>query len=365
MRRSILVAGAAAVAALGATGAVAATALAGTRPGYEAEAASNILSGSARIDRCEPCSGETRVGWVGYSGRLTFRGVRADAAGPVTVRVTYSSAEQRYARLRVNDGRTMRLRFPATGSPDTTGTLTLRLTLRAGENTLTFGNPYGWAPDFDRLDVGGGGGATPTETVPEPPTSAPTTAPTTTPPATAPTTAPTTAAPTTTPPRTTPPTTAPTTAPTSTAPTSRPPTSTPPVGPGPFAADEAEVVKLVNAERAAAGCGPMTVDSRLTQAARLHSQDMAAKGYFSHTSQDAARTEFGARITRAGYRFGRAAENIAKGQRTPADVMRSWMGSTGHRANILNCDLRHIGVGVAADASGTRIWTQDFASPLY
>lgn len=128
------------------------------------------------------------------------------------------------------------------------------------------------------------------------------------------------------------------------------------------AALEAEVTRLVNAERTVTGCHPLTVDNRLGNAARKHSTDMAVNNYFSHTSQDGS--DFTARITREGYTWSGVGENIAKGQHTPADVMNSWMNSPGHRANILNCGLRDIGVGVAADSEGTLLWTQDFGSQL-
>jgi uncharacterized protein YkwD len=89
---------------------------------------------------------------------------------------------------------------------------------------------------------------------------------------------------------------------------------------------------------------------------------MAARGYFSHTTPEGV--AFSTRITSAGYRWSGAGENIAKGQRTPADVMTSWMNSAGHKANILNCGFKNIGVGVVADAQGSLVWTQNFASPL-
>ena len=63
--------------------------------------------------------------------------------------------------------------------------------------------------------------------------------------------------------------------------------------------------------------------------------------------------DFATRITNAGYRWSGAGENIAKGQRTPQDVMTSWMNSSGHKANILNCKFKNIGVGVAADTRGS------------
>lgn len=120
---------------------------------------------------------------------------------------------------------------------------------------------------------------------------------------------------------------------------------------------ENEVVRLTNAERAAAGCGPVTVDERLRTAARGHSQDMADNGYFSHTSLD-GRSPFD-RMRNAGYPNG-AAENIAYGYRTPAEVMNGWMNSEGHRRNLLNCSYVAIGVGLAYSSSGRPYWTQNF-----
>jgi uncharacterized protein YkwD len=124
---------------------------------------------------------------------------------------------------------------------------------------------------------------------------------------------------------------------------------------------EAQVVTLVNQERAKAGCAALTADSRLTAAARGHSQDMAQRNYFDHNTPDGV-TPW-TRITNAGYRFSSAAENIAEGQPTPAAVMDAWMNSSGHRANILNCNLRNIGVGLAYNAKHTPYWTQDFGTP--
>ncbi len=126
---------------------------------------------------------------------------------------------------------------------------------------------------------------------------------------------------------------------------------------------EAAVFMIVNQERAkVAGCKPLTVDSRLTLAARRHSADMAARGYFDHTTPEGV--AFATRITRAGYRWSTAGENIAKGQQTAASVMRAWMNSPGHRANILNCKYRNIGVGLAYSPRREPVWTQDFATPL-
>ncbi|HWU10731.1 MAG TPA: sigma-70 family RNA polymerase sigma factor, partial [Streptomyces sp.] len=122
-----------------------------------------------------------------------------------------------------------------------------------------------------------------------------------------------------------------------------------------------EVIALVNAERAEAGCGPVSGDSLLAKAASGHSADMVRRDYFSHTSPEG--TDPGARITATGYRWSTYGENIAKGQRTAAAVMDSWMNSDGHRANILNCAFKEIGVG-RKDSSGGPVWTQNFAAAL-
>ena len=84
---------------------------------------------------------------------------------------------------------------------------------------------------------------------------------------------------------------------------------------------------------------------------------MALRNYFSHTSLD-GRSPWD-RIEAQGYTAG-SGENIAAGQSTPAAVMDAWMKSTGHRANILNCSSRAIGVGIGRGGSYGTYWTQDF-----
>ncbi|MGF7235729.1 MAG: CAP domain-containing protein [Frankia sp.] len=123
----------------------------------------------------------------------------------------------------------------------------------------------------------------------------------------------------------------------------------------------AQVVTLTNAQRATAGCPALTLDGRLTAAAEAHSVDMAVHNYFGHNSQ-VGTTPF-QRMVAAGYNFTVAAENIAAGQTTPAAVMAAWMASPGHRANILNCALRQIGVGFASGGTYGSYWTQDFGTP--
>ncbi|QYC41644.1 Cysteine-rich secretory protein family protein [Nonomuraea coxensis DSM 45129] len=122
---------------------------------------------------------------------------------------------------------------------------------------------------------------------------------------------------------------------------------------------ENEVVRLTNAERAKGGCGPLTHDARLRQAAFGHSADMAKNDYFEHDSQDGR--DMVDRIKATGFTGSAWAENIAMGQRTAAEVVEGWMNSDGHRRNIMNCSYTHIGVGAARNGQGQLYWTQDFA----
>ncbi|MEV7504099.1 CAP domain-containing protein [Streptomyces sp. NPDC093018] len=119
----------------------------------------------------------------------------------------------------------------------------------------------------------------------------------------------------------------------------------------------AQIVQLVNAERAKAGCRPLTLNAKLTKAAQEHSADMAAHQNMSHTGSDGS--DPGTRITQAGYTWSAYGENVAYGYSTAAEVMAGWMASPGHRANILNCGYQEIGVGLAQPGS---YWTQDFGT---
>ena len=125
---------------------------------------------------------------------------------------------------------------------------------------------------------------------------------------------------------------------------------------------EAEVIRLVNIERSKKGLQALKADWEISRVARYKSQDMINKKYFSHTSP-----RYGSpfkMLETFGIRFSSAGENIAYGQQTPAAVMKSWMNSSGHRANILSPSYTHIGVGLAKSSSGVCYWTQMFTKPL-
>lgn len=112
---------------------------------------------------------------------------------------------------------------------------------------------------------------------------------------------------------------------------------------------------LLNARRARQGLRPLRLSRRLSAASRRHSRHMARRNYFSHTSLGGA--DFVDRIQRTGYLRGArrwtVGENIAWGtgsRSTPRSIVRAWMHSSGHRANILSGSFRQIGVGVAYGA---------------
>ena len=118
---------------------------------------------------------------------------------------------------------------------------------------------------------------------------------------------------------------------------------------------EQEVIRLVNEIRAENGLKALTYDWELSRVARYKSQDMKDNKYFSHTSPVYG-TPF-QMIKNFGISYRSAGENIAKGYSTPQAVVNSWMNSSGHRANILNANYTHIGVGYVA---GGNYWTQMF-----
>ena len=96
-----------------------------------------------------------------------------------------------------------------------------------------------------------------------------------------------------------------------------------------------------------AAAPPLRLDTDLGRAARRHARDMARHDYFDHTGRSGSTPASRARA--AGYR-GTTSENIAAGYRRPAQVMRAWLASPGHCANIMSRSNRHLGAGYAYDA---------------
>lgn len=118
---------------------------------------------------------------------------------------------------------------------------------------------------------------------------------------------------------------------------------------------EQQVFDLTNKERTKNGLPALKVDYELSKVAREKSRDMAANNYFDHNSPTYG-SPFDMMKT-YGINYRSAGENIAKGQRTPEEVVNAWMNSEGHRANILNGSFTHIGVGYVEQGNH---WTQQF-----
>jgi uncharacterized YkwD family protein len=142
-------------------------------------------------------------------------------------------------------------------------------------------------------------------------------------------------------------------------PTSQPePTPTP--NPSPVAgmtAEEQQMVDLVNQERTSRGLKALTVDMRLVKLARMKSQDMIDKGYFDHNSPT-----YGSpfdMMKNAGITYRTAGENLA-GHRTVQGAHTGLMNSPGHRANILNANFTHIGIGIVDGGRYGKMFTQHF-----
>lgn len=118
---------------------------------------------------------------------------------------------------------------------------------------------------------------------------------------------------------------------------------------------EQQVINLTNQQRSKYGLKPLKHNWELSRVARIKSQDMHDRKYFSHNSPI-----YGSPFTMIknfGISYRTAGENIAHGYTTPQAVVNGWMNSPGHRANILNGSFTQIGVGYYASG---HYWTQMF-----
>ncbi len=121
------------------------------------------------------------------------------------------------------------------------------------------------------------------------------------------------------------------------------------------AGSEAEVLRLVNVERAKIGAAALHDNALLDVAADVRSTTMALSGNLTHTGWVEA-------IRAAGFRGSSLGENIAYGYSSASAVVSGWMHSDGHRANILRSSYHESGVGCVKDARGRLWWTHDFGS---
>lgn len=104
---------------------------------------------------------------------------------------------------------------------------------------------------------------------------------------------------------------------------------------------------LLNDERADGGVRAVVQNEILTEVARSHAVDMDTHNYLSHTGRDGSSP--GDRADAAGYDWNFIAENIARGFNTETGVMQGWMGSEGHRENILDPRAEDFGIARVDD----------------
>ena len=121
------------------------------------------------------------------------------------------------------------------------------------------------------------------------------------------------------------------------------------------------VLVLTNNERIKRNLGILRWDDTLAELAVKHCTDMAERGYFAHDTPEGV-TPFD-RMKAAGVSYYIAGENVAAGQYSPENVVKEWMESEGHRANILNPDFTRIGIGVVKGGSYGIYWAQEFTRP--
>jgi len=122
---------------------------------------------------------------------------------------------------------------------------------------------------------------------------------------------------------------------------------------------ESEMLKLVNRERSKRGLKPLIADANLTNLARRQSQDMFVRGYFAHVNPD-GKDPFD-RMNSSNIRFISAGENLALAQ-TVEIAHTNLMNSPGHRANILNPDFGHVGIGIMDGGFHGLMISQEFTN---
>lgn len=118
----------------------------------------------------------------------------------------------------------------------------------------------------------------------------------------------------------------------------------------------AEVLEIVNAERAAAGLSALAFDATLQDIAQARAVETTTQWSHTRPNGQSCFTMY----DEYGYSYGYAGENIALGYSSPQSVMDGWMNSPGHRANILSSNFGRIGVGVY-EYNGRIYWTQNFS----
>lgn len=122
----------------------------------------------------------------------------------------------------------------------------------------------------------------------------------------------------------------------------------------------ARMLELVNAARAESALPALVSEPRLADAACRHARDLARGGPLTHRGSEGS--DVGDRLRRSGYDFAMGAENLAAGVATPDETVWLWLGSPGHRRNILTAEFREAGIARVSGAGG-EIWVLVLAAP--
>lgn len=148
-----------------------------------------------------------------------------------------------------------------------------------------------------------------------------------------------------------------------------------PLNPPPASASAevaAQVLRLVNearsqprrcGDRSFGAAGPLQLDAQLGEAAARHAAEMARHSYMAHEGRDGSSPD--QRITRTGYRWRSVGENVAAGQPSAAEVVRDWVASPVHCANLMNPGFTEMGIAYAVNNGSESgiYWTQTFGRP--
>jgi hypothetical protein len=119
------------------------------------EGESAAMAGGAKARSVSAASAGKVAGFLGNGGTVTFNLVAVPAAGTYPLRIFYISGTQRNTVVQVNNGTPVTMTFPVTKDWFTVGSVTIQVFLKAGANTIQFGNPSDWASDIDKVTVGG------------------------------------------------------------------------------------------------------------------------------------------------------------------------------------------------------------------
>jgi uncharacterized protein YkwD len=128
--------------------------------------------------------------------------------------------------------------------------------------------------------------------------------------------------------------------------------------------DAEKARELVNAYRVEKGLKPLKLNTSLTDAAKVHSRDLAKWDRISHYGSDGSNPWD--RVKRTGYNAKLAAENVGTGQVDVSEVFKGWQESPGHNKNLLLPDAEHMGIALVQDPKTEfkTFWTLVIGSSL-